>query len=412
MDNLKLDWNSAWDACDSTAKEIAEFEGGRLYKMNPCHLLVLNGTYREMGRQYGHLLKEGIAYMRDLLAKEFIETPGGAYPGAKPGGLMTYEEMRSIAATGFYLGKPKHHKEMLAGMTQTSGLPLEEHAVLDQMLDVMMWARNVNMCTSIACWDAHSSDGAVYTARNHDLDLNWRECLQAAGVLVVMNPTGASLSHAFLARAGQANNTIDAMNSAGLYVEANNAWNIASYLSSRERSIANWLVQVVEDYTTVDEVDCLLPNVRASAGLNIMAADPTRARYYEVGPVGSAMTTPEFGTMTCRANLSYTEEFQLPAVYPERVAEYSTPRRNNMVTFFSQDPSMNDDAKARAYLNKEIVVDGAVGDGSTTFLNNMMGLDSWTSYQTVTKPAERKIWWRIPTLGPWQEVDLTHYFTN
>ncbi len=42
----------------------------------------------------------------------------------------------------------------------------------------------------------------------------------------------------------------------------------------------------------------------------------------------------------------------------------------------------------------------------------MMGVDSWTAYQTVTKPQERKVWWRIPTLGPWQEIDLKKYFTN
>lgn len=412
MDNLKIKWDSAWDETDANTTEVAEYEGGQLYKMNPCYLLVLNGSYRQMGRQYGQLLKDQIKYMRDLLKKEFIETPGGAYKTSEPGGLMSYEDMRAIAATGYYLAKPKHHKEMLAGMAETSGLPLEEHAILDDMLDVVMWGRNVNMCTSLACWDKHSKDGALYTARNHDFSMSWRQCFETAGVFVVMNPTGASMSHGFAARAGQANNAIDLMNSAGLYMECNNAWNISSYLSSKERAISNWVIQLIEDYTTVEEVSCVLPYVRASAGLNVLAADPTEARYFEVGPVGSAKTKPEFGTMTSRANLSFNEEFQLPEAYPDRIAEYSRPRRDNMVKFFSQDPSTNDDAKARAYLNKDLFVDGEVRDGSTTFLNNMGGMDSWTAYQTVTKPEERKIWWRIPTLGPWQEIDLKKYFNE
>lgn len=409
MDNLNIDWEPEWDEIDADHTEVAEFEGAQLYKMNPCNLVVLNGTYHEMGRQYGHLLKDGIAYMRELVAKEFIDTPGGAYHPAQPAGLMTYEDMRAIAADGYYKGKPRHHKEMLKGMTATSGVSLDDHAILDDMLDVVMWGRNVNMCTSLACWGEHSTDGALYTARNHDFSMAWRKCFETAGVFVVMNPTGASMSHGFPGRAGQGNNSIDAMNSEGLYVQANNAWNISSYLSAKERSISNWMVQLVEDYTTVDEVDCLLPFVRASAGLNIMVADPTRARYFEMGPVGSAMTKPEFGTMTSRANLSYTEAYQLPDSYPDRIAEYSKPRRDNIVQFFSDDPSTNDGAKARAYLNKEVIVEGKVADGSATFLNNMMGIDSWTAYQTVTKPEERKIWWRIPTLGPWQEIDLTKY---
>ncbi|MGB2850149.1 MAG: hypothetical protein WBC01_00630 [Solirubrobacterales bacterium] len=42
----------------------------------------------------------------------------------------------------------------------------------------------------------------------------------------------------------------------------------------------------------------------------------------------------------------------------------------------------------------------------------MVGVDSGTAYETVTKPEERKVWWCIPMLGPWQEIDLKKYFTN
>lgn len=53
-------------ACDSTAgsgdsgkdlKFIAEFEGGKLYKAGEVSVLELKGNYRQMGRQYGQLLK-------------------------------------------------------------------------------------------------------------------------------------------------------------------------------------------------------------------------------------------------------------------------------------------------------------------------------------------------------------------
>ena len=51
----------------------------------------------------------------------------------------------------------------------------------------------------------------------------------------------------FAARAGQICFTVDAMNSAGLYIECNNAWNIISYVYSKERSIGNWVIQLIED---------------------------------------------------------------------------------------------------------------------------------------------------------------------
>ncbi|MDX1779558.1 MAG: hypothetical protein R3339_11810, partial [Thermodesulfobacteriota bacterium] len=56
----KKQFDPAWDKIESKAAKIAEFEGGQLYKQNAVHIVVLNGTYFEMGRQYGHLLKEQI----------------------------------------------------------------------------------------------------------------------------------------------------------------------------------------------------------------------------------------------------------------------------------------------------------------------------------------------------------------
>lgn len=48
MTDDKATFDSAWDEIDSTATEVAEFEGGKLYKQNAVHVIVLNGTYYEM----------------------------------------------------------------------------------------------------------------------------------------------------------------------------------------------------------------------------------------------------------------------------------------------------------------------------------------------------------------------------
>jgi len=89
MDDLNIKWNPEWEKTNDAFTEVAEFEGGKLYKMSPCHLLVLNGTHRQMGRQYGHLLKDQIHYMRDLLAREFSQTPRGLNAADQQVGLMT-----------------------------------------------------------------------------------------------------------------------------------------------------------------------------------------------------------------------------------------------------------------------------------------------------------------------------------
>lgn len=53
-----------------------------------------------------------------------------------------------------------------------------------------------------------------------------------------------------------------------------------------------------------------------------------------------------------------------------------------------------------------------MSDGATSSLEPVLKQNDWTSYQTVTIPAERKIYWRIPTHTPWLELDLRNYFKS
>ena len=66
----KPKWDPAWDEIDSKATKVAELEGGQLYTQNAIHIVVLNGTYYEMGRQYGHLLKEQINWHFNQIKNE------------------------------------------------------------------------------------------------------------------------------------------------------------------------------------------------------------------------------------------------------------------------------------------------------------------------------------------------------
>jgi hypothetical protein len=82
-------FDPAWDEVDATATEVADFEGGKHYKQNTVNLVVLEGTYYEMGRQYGHLLKEQIHWQLGELRREFLEDPVGVNPKGHPAPLMS-----------------------------------------------------------------------------------------------------------------------------------------------------------------------------------------------------------------------------------------------------------------------------------------------------------------------------------
>lgn len=416
MTNNTATFDPAWDAIDTTATEVAEFEGGQLYKQNALHLVVLNGTYYEMGRQYGQLLKDEIHWHFNELKNDFLVRTAGNNPVDKPAPLLSYEELKQKFMPGYYRAQPYSQKLMIQGASETAGLSIEEMVFIDHMLQVVIMSAGISGCTSAAVWGKASKDGRLYTGRNHDFGKAWRDRLGRIGVMRVMNPTGSDISVAAATRVGQLNTAIDLMNSKGLYIEFNNADNIRpGSLPTNMRAIDDQSYSLVVDYQSVAELNVVVPNLKSSDALLMLAADPTEARYFELSPYFSVRTEPEFldGQLTSRGNHALHPSWNMDADSdPERSIAFSKMRRSNFVKYLSEDPSTNDDAKMRAFLSKQIIVDGKTSDGAACLMEPAVKVEDWTAYQTVTIPAERKFFWRIPTHTPWVEFDLTQYFTN
>ena len=411
-------FDPAWDKIDSKATKIAEFEGGRLYKQNAVHIVVLNGTFHEMGRQYGHLLKEQINWHFDELKKDFFVTPAGNNPVDQPAPLMNHEELTKLFMAGFYNALPYAHKQMIKGAAETSGLTLEDMVFMDNMLQAVLYSAGIGGggCTSAAVWGKASADGRLYTGRNHDFGHAWRERLGKIGVVRITNPANSDISVAALTRAGQVTSGIDLMNSKGLYIEFNNADNIRPLsLPTKMRGTDNLAFSLLSDYQSVAELDIVVPSMKSNDALLMMAADPTQAKYFEMSPNLSVRNEPEFlnGELASRANHALHPIWNMDVDSdPDRAIAFSKPRRANFVKHLSKDPSTNNDAKMRAFLSKEIIVDGKLSDGTSCIMEPAVKVQDWTSYQTVTIPAELKIFWRIPTHTPWLEIDLKKYFSN
>lgn len=416
MADKKATFDPAWDEIDSSPTEVAEFEGGQLYKQDAVHLIVLNGSHYEMGRQYGHLLKEQIQWHLGELENDFLVNPGGNNPVDRPAPLLSHEELKAKFMPGYYRAQPYSQKQMLKGAAETAGLTLEQMVFMDHMLQAVIMAAGISGCTSAAVWGGASKDGRLYTGRNHDFGKAWRDRLGQIGVIRVTNPTGSEISVAAATRAGQVNTAIDLMNSKGLYIEFNNADNVRpTSLPTNMRAIDDQSYSLVADYQSVAELNVVVPNLKSSDALLMLAADPTEARYFELSPYLSVRTEPEFldGQLTSRGNHALHPAWNMdPESDPERSIAFSMLRRTNFVKFLSEDPASNDDAKMRAFLSKQIIVDGKTSDGSACIMEPAVKVEDWTAYQTVTIPAEKKLFWRIPTFTPWLEFDLKKYFTN
>ena len=79
-------------------------------------MVELTGSYRQMGRQYGTLLRGELGTLyRDAIEDFFVKKRG-----------FSEDRLRTIAKSLFDL-YPRRYKEILYGMAETSGLGIEKH---------------------------------------------------------------------------------------------------------------------------------------------------------------------------------------------------------------------------------------------------------------------------------------------
>ncbi len=96
---------------------VSSFEGGDRYIAGNYTVILLEGSYREMCRQYGGLMKT------ELLAEYAMLT------GALEDRGYTIDYLRSYAAAGTQF-QPERMMEITRGMAETTGLTEEDISIL------------------------------------------------------------------------------------------------------------------------------------------------------------------------------------------------------------------------------------------------------------------------------------------
>jgi len=406
MTAAKQEWNDHWDkVVKPNATPLKEAENGQMYQLDSTRLVVLNGNYHQMGRQYGLLLRDDLMKMRDLMKAQMITS-----------GIMTYDELKSAVGEPFYQAKPRRQKELLRGVQEATGIDLMDLAIMDETYEVSGYERIVGGaggadCSSLAVWGDMSRDGKVYTGRNFDFDPAWRNRFPDLGVVLVLNPEGSDFAIAGPAMVGVVSSLGDMMNSGGLFLQTNNAdVLLGNFLFSKEQSIFNVMTNVAIDYASLEEMDQVVPGAHANHPMMWLSATADEACYYEMDKTRAIRCAPEEPGITARANNVMAPEWGFSPKMPDRVGLYSPLRRGHFFDHFKQDPSTNDEVKMRKYLNKEMwLPDGTISDGSASILGSFPNGEV-TVWQVVSKPADLMMWIRFPTKSAWLELDLKQYF--
>lgn len=184
---------------------------GKLYKAGKIDVIVLRGTYKEMGRQYGTLLREELNGNYEGIVEGLRDIDG-----------LTLEDLREYG-DAVYGNYPQKYKEIINGLAESSGLGLEKAKVLNMQeiyvsAALVDWAQSqAAQCSGMAAWGPYTSGGPLVFGRNYDLGFFNAEY----ATLVVYNPTDGSFPVASFTFAGCIYVT-SGMNSRGVFLELNN----------------------------------------------------------------------------------------------------------------------------------------------------------------------------------------------
>jgi len=359
-----------------------EFEGGKLYKAGNIGVLQLSGSYKEMGRQYGGLLKNEIQEFYTIVVDEhYIKDKG-----------LKYEEIKGFSEA-VYTRYPEKFKALMSGINETSGLPLEKIVILDQVLGIQFIIAQQGECSAVATWGEYTGGKPLVLGRNLDLAVDFKEFSRFLNV-VVYNPVD-DIPTAVVCYPGEIT-SFTGMNANGVFFEINEGAKSGGNIINEDRlMLPVELVRFLTDYSDFNEFDAAMNTTRSNYAFIVQVADKDAAYSYEASVFDiKRRSGQEPGLLVA------TNDFVNPAwglTPPLDAEDKSVQRRDNLLGL------------ANTYKGKITpdtmmqIMDTPFEEGGATWTNR-------TVYQVVVEPANNKLWMKTRGIQDWVEIDLNKYF--
>lgn len=359
-------------------KLVSTYKGGRLMKLGNLNVVVLHGSYREMGRQQGRLLKKELRQLYQIAVLEtYVKEVG-----------MKLEEIMAASKQIFAL-YPKRFQDIIYGMADTSGLALEKLIALDQIYVLPKLSGTDVHCSAMAVWGDYTGGGPLVFGRNFDYPEYFKK-FNPYLTLIVYQPDDA-VPTALIGYPGGVS-AMHGINREGLLVALNDGTTSAGTETVENRIVPLLFpTAFLFDSSNIAQLDAALNTIRCSVGMIITAAGRGGAFTYECSINDTIKRLPDKDGL-----LVETNHFVAPAwkMEPTEGGEWlSYTRYKNLI-------ALGDKYKGKftAQLMMDIL-DTPIDKGGAT-------RGAWAVQQLVVVPAELKLWIKALGSAKWTEVDL------
>jgi len=255
---------------------VDEFEGGKLYQVDGVSVVVLRGNYLQMGRQYGHLLRQQLAAANKQIGHIF--------------GGVQYKLLTEYATVFRYRNTPEI-KAIINGMAQTSQLgqstseSKKKLVLLDQALPFSAVAKNVKQgCTVMAAWGQYTDSTNTIIGRNFDWSKKYFPYFKPYPVIAIYNPDDGRPSVTTVGYVGWIS-SITGINSKGLSLMLNSgAYSTGKGVDPLKPSYFAKLTQSLFESKTLKQLEQSLSNTKPETGYIVTIADKQQSLVIETSP--------------------------------------------------------------------------------------------------------------------------------
>jgi hypothetical protein len=354
---------------------LSQFEDGKLYRIDKLLVLQLSGSYKEMGRQEGDLLKEQIHdYYNSSVITYFINENN-----------MSYERLAldSLYKFNHY---PKRFRDIISGISETSGLSLVNLTILSRVPYI------APSCSAVFAWRDYSRDGSTVAGRNLDFYSTTEDFINYT-IVCIYNPTDGSHSVASVCRLTQLE-IHTGMNDQGIFLEANDGSSSGGSIFFPNRIM--YLGSFLFDYSTLEQLDAAVHSSKIDWATLLNVADEKEARSYEWATFDLKRAMPMRDGFLASTNHFVNPEWGLAPLPGD--PNNTTLRRDNLLWLGEKYRGKFDARVMMDVLDTDIENGGPSGD--------------FTRLKVVAIPRERELWVKIPKYQNWTEIDLKDLFRS
>ena len=357
-------------------------EGGLRSQYGTIAIVELSGSYEQMGRQYGRLLRKELQAFYALAIEDFFIGQKG----------YRFERLKTIT-WALFDQYPAQYQDFFRGMAETSGLTMDQVLILNaiELIPMLNHATPGGRCCGIAVWGDYTSDGQLFFGRNNE-DPGLPKGFARYLVVTVLKPEQAETQTALINYAGVFY-CATGMNNHGVFLEINSGpW--GGYEADRIPSTVA-LYDFLQNSSSQADLGERLLSLGASLNLIVNVADAGGACSYECSFDGGLPRQPE-----AEGFLASTNHFLNPAwgITPQEDAGKTIERYNNLVAYGTGHKGQFD-----ADLLMQLL-DTPVEEGGATLTDSIL-------FQVIAAPSQPGLWIKIPAAQDWTPIPLEQFFS-